>query len=114
MPRGAQYIKRVPVISSEFFQLTFSHGFILVDAPNWHPRIPMDDTVFPHLRASMIQDLDHQKALREHDDPPRHTIERRIFRNTSLPTISSILKYPLDWSLMTAKAVEVWFWEFVQ
>lgn len=61
--------------------------------------MPRKDPQLPNLRATMVQQLapDSQATLVE-DQFPRHAISLQIFRNTSLATISSILRASLTWN----------------
>lgn len=74
--------------------------FILGVEPGWDTERPLDDTRFPNLRSKMIQELHPGSEFVDDDVPPLHTISLRINRNTSLATISSIIRYPLDWDFL--------------
>jgi hypothetical protein len=55
---------------------------------------------FPNMHATIRQDLDPKMAYPNHVFPPRHTAELQIWRNISLATLSSLLRFPLDWEFV--------------
>jgi hypothetical protein len=52
------------------------------------------------MHATIKQELDPKIVYPNHAAPPRHTSELNIWRNTSLATISSLLRYPLIWKFV--------------
>jgi hypothetical protein len=55
---------------------------------------------FPNMHATLKQELDPVKAYPNHTVPPRYTAVLQIWRNTSLATLSSLLRYPLEWEFI--------------
>jgi hypothetical protein len=72
---------------------------MIVPGHSWRERLSLNNIRLPNLRAILIQELDPVNQFLEDVKPPRYTIDLRIQQDTSLATISSILRYPLDWSL---------------
>jgi hypothetical protein len=55
---------------------------------------------FPNLHATIQQVVDPKNAYPDHVFRPRQTAVLQIWRNTSLATLSSLLRFPLDWDLV--------------
>jgi hypothetical protein len=81
---------RLPLLTSfDRFFLGFSEQRCATEAPS-----------FPNIHAAIRQDLDPKMAYPNHVVPPRYTAVLQIRRNTSLATLSSLLRFPFDWEFV--------------
>jgi hypothetical protein len=60
----------------------------------------MGSPLFPKHACYYQTRARSKTAYPEHDNPPRHTAELRVYSDTSLATISSLLRFPLEWEFV--------------
>lgn len=53
--------------------------------------------IYPNLRAEIVYDLEPRKIVESSRDPPQYMASLFLHEPISIATLSSILRYPLEW-----------------